>query len=212
VLACASHVTPSFIHSLHFDYLAWLTDMGESGMIVPLSAALFIVLWRVESSRAAWLFGRSMLLATLGIIALKLFFLCAGERLGSSIVSPSGHACMSSSFYGLCACLFWARQRNLLGMLGILAATALIVAIAISRVLIKAHTAPEVLLGSGLGLLSVALFAFAYLRQPPAPLRHTGVMLLLLPVCLLSYGLSFPGEELLRSTVPWLRSNLCCAN
>ncbi len=212
MLACASHVTPSFIDFLRFDYLGWLTDMGESGMIVLLSAALLIVLWRVESARAAWLFGRSMLIATLGIIALKLFFMCVGERLGSSIVSPSGHACMSSSFYGLCACLFWARQRNVLGMLGILGAAALIVAIAVSRVQIEAHSVPEVLLGCGLGLLSVALFAFAYLRQPPAPLRQAGVMLFLLPVCLLSYGLSFPGEELLRSTVPWLRSNLCCTS
>lgn len=192
-------------------FLRSLTDLGDSGVTLPLLCLLLIWLWRAESLRAAWLLLRALGVCCVTLLIFKLFFLACGHVIRAGIESPSGHACLTAFCYGALATVIAAQPRPVLRGLAVAGAGGLILLVAVSRVVLGMHTLVEVLVGLGIGLASLALFARPYLRLPRTRLRLRRSGAAMLAVVLLSYGSVMPAERILRSHVPWLQVGVCKA-
>src|SRR5581483_1866348 len=148
------------------DILAELTELGDMAVILPALMVLTALLLRSASWRAAaWLVGTTASCAVI-IISLKLAFGACSDSWGVGIRSPSGHAAMSTLFYGALGVIA-TKQTNRLQALGFLLLIAVvIVGIAISRVSTHAHNASEVIIGLLLGGIALGVFARQCARAP----------------------------------------------
>ena len=143
-----------------------LTDFGDLAVLLPLAAVVTLWLLAVRQPRAmlGWLVA--LALCTGGTAVLKIYFFICPPL--TDLHSPSGHTSLSTLVYGALtlavAAAFVGWRRWVIAGAG----AAFIAAIGLSRVLIQAHSIPEVVLGSLLGLAALALFAHQYWRHHPA--------------------------------------------
>jgi len=193
------------------DTLRAITDLADSGLILPLCALLAGVLWFVESRRSAWLFLRALLLCLIAMALLKIGFLSCGKAAGSAIHSPSGHASLATFFFGSLACVIFVRLTAPWRWVAPVATVVLVIAIGLTRVLLGAHSPAEVIIGSAVGGLSLAAFVLPYLKLPRRRLSLRPLLLALGPLFLLCYGSALPAEELLHAMIPHLQPTICSA-
>jgi len=189
------------------SFSAFLTDAGDSGVLLPLAMISAGLLWLLHSGRAAWLLLRSVLLAAVLISLLKVLFLSCASHWQPELISPSGHACLSAAVFGSLG-IVAAAGRPAVARAGIAIFVALLVGIiAVSRVLIGVHTWTEVLVGLAVGVCAQTLFAWSYLRTSPprVDLKTFGVTLV--ATLLLAFGVRLPGESLLRHVARHIGEN-----
>ncbi|MBP2226953.1 membrane-associated phospholipid phosphatase [Azospirillum agricola] len=191
-----------------------VTHLGSSTLLMPLSALYATLLWRRHSAPLAlrWLAAAGL---GLGVMAgLKLF----GHGCGlppfpflpeDRFVSPSGHAAFATIFYGSVGALA-ARGAGSPGWRGLilLATVGLVAAISVSRVLVSAHSAAEVVAGLLVGGLTVGLFLWSG-RTLPAPARPRMPPLLLAAVALGLAGMVRAGDpSIIESGIRTLAAEL----
>lgn len=182
-----------------------LTDFGDLAVLLPL--ALTIAVWlfyRSPRVAAPWWLVALVLCGGVTAVLKIVLFTCA---LVPELRSPSGHTSLSTLVYGALALIMGTRasrgQRIALGA----AAALFVLAIAVSRVALHAHTLAEIIVGLAIGGAALVLFAWRYvsLSLAPAPLWP-----LLAPVCLLIavlHGDQLRAEEFLRMIGAYLRGN-----
>ncbi len=138
-----------------------LTNFGDTAVLLPLS--VFLLLWlAIARSTAAALWWLAVVVASNGaLILLKLYsYECAPLP---DLKSPSGHTGFSTLAYGALAFVVAVEQQSALRRVGIgLACAVLVLGIAASRVLLKEHTVPEVIVGLLVGLAGFTVFARGY--------------------------------------------------
>src|SRR6185437_3022152 len=127
-----------------------------------------ILLWLVAAHSVKeafwWLVG--LLLCIGGTALLKIYFLAC--PLDGEFTNPSGHASFSTLIYGGLAVVVGAelapgwRRAASFG-----AAGALVAAICLSRVILRVHSAGEVMCGLVIGLLALTAFAQGYRYRRP---------------------------------------------
>ena len=137
-----------------------LTDLGDPTLVLPASLALFIYLWAVGARRLAiaWVASLSLCIALVTLSKIG-FHACRNWDEALNIHSPSGHAAFAATFYGCGTQLLASGQPRRLRTTLALLALALVVAIAISRVMLEFHNATEIVVGLMIGALCVGLFA-----------------------------------------------------
>jgi membrane-associated phospholipid phosphatase len=145
--------------------LSLATALGNAAFLLPATALVAASLLLAGSRRAALSWAAAIgLCVALTVLAKLLFHACGAALPGLAIRSPSGHTSVSTTFYA-CAVLTLAAERPLALRLGLaLAGAALIAFIAVSRILLHAHTPQEVVAGLMVGLLCVLYYA---LLGPP---------------------------------------------
>jgi membrane-associated phospholipid phosphatase len=180
------------------SWTRYVTDAGDSGVLVPVVLVSAGVLWFFHSRRVAWLQLRSVLAAIAVIAVLKLMFLSCGVHWGAVLTSPSGHACLSMVVYGTLASLL-AGGRPPAARAAIYAVTGLVVgAIAVTRVALGVHTWIEVVVGLLVGGLAFAWFAWSYTRLGPQRLQLRSFGLAVLLTAVVVFGVRLPAESFLR--------------
>ncbi len=181
-------------YGVHF-----LTDFADQAVILPLTIAVTVSLlvqrWR--RGAAVWLLGVT---ATLAItLALKLVFHACSETFGlPSLHTPSGHAAAAAVISGGLTGLL-SRRRTA----AVLISLAIVTLIGLSRLLLGAHSLPEVVVGSLVGLAGAAVLL--RLAGPPPPgfdLRRTA--LVAATVLVLFHGLHMPAEAHIRASASFL--------
>jgi membrane-associated phospholipid phosphatase len=175
-----------------------ITDAGDSGFLLPMALAGVAMLWIYHSRHLAWLLLRSVLLASVLIVALKVLFLSCGAHWIPGLVSPSGHACLSAVVYGTLATVVAAgRPRRVRLLIGVLA-SCFIVLIAVTRFTMGIHTLLEVLVGLAVGALAHWWFARSCAALAPVrvDIRSFGTALLLTLV--VAFGVRLPAESMVR--------------
>ena len=183
----------------HTHIVTFFSAVGAQSLILPFVATVAITLWLGDARREAWiwLFATCSVLFTM--LLLKLFFLPCGHLIPEwHLRSPSGHAASAFAIYGSFAVLEarlrqapW--QKMTILILGFLFATG----IAISRVVIGAHTIEEVLLGALVGL-AAPIVIFWKIKTPTrytlaSPLLLALALPIVLPVLL--NGRTLPIED-----------------
>jgi membrane-associated phospholipid phosphatase len=160
-----------------------ITDCGDLAILLPVACVL--TLWAALIRKHAifvwWLVALALCIGGTGILKIY-FFACP---LLSDLHSPSGHTSLSTLIYGTLTLAVARTMQDWRRWLAVIAGAMFILCIAVSRIVVQAHSIPEVLLGSVLGLVALSLFVAAYLRDTPtktylAPLMTISVMLVIL--------------------------------
>ncbi len=203
-----------------------VTHLGSSSLLFPLSALYATVLWRRHSPPLAlrWLAALALCLAVMGL--LKLYGHGCGLPMvpvlsdllpNDRFISPSGHAAFAAVFYGSAGALAARGVESGWGRTLVLSATAaLVAAISLSRILLSAHSAAEVLVGLLVGGLAMLLFLWSCRSLPPARARLSPLLVAAVALAVAALaGLGDPSviESTIRMVAMHLRAEagLCMA-
>jgi membrane-associated phospholipid phosphatase len=179
-----------------------ITDCGDLAILLPVACVLtlWVALICKRTAFIWWLIALALCIGSTGI--LKIYFFACPPL--TDLHSPSGHTSLSTLVYGTLTLAVARTMPDWRRWLSAIAGTMFIVCIAVSRVVVRAHSIPEVLLGSALGLVALSLFVRAYLRDTPtktylAPLVAVSAMLMVL-----LNGHELRAEELLHHIAIYL--------
>lgn len=158
-----------------------LTHLGSSSLLLPLFLLVVWGVWRSGHTVAA----RTWLSGVLAAAVLTLFSKCLfmGWGIGSATLDftgISGHAVLAASVYPVL--LHWLLAPPPVGLryLGVVVGLLLAAAIAVSRVVLGAHSASEVIIAWCIGLLvsTLAVRAMPQPGRPPGWVRLAPLLLL----------------------------------
>jgi membrane-associated phospholipid phosphatase len=139
-----------------------LTELGDSAVLMPIAAAMLVWLLLMRAPRIAmwWAIAVAFCIGLTAVLKVSFY----GCPPAADLHSPSGHTSLSTLVYGAMALVTatesagWPRLAIVGGGAG------LILAIAVSRLLLQAHTAAEVGLGLTIGIGALAVFTRTYVR------------------------------------------------
>jgi membrane-associated phospholipid phosphatase len=168
--------------------MMFLTDFADQAVVLPVAAAVAIVLaaqgWR--RGALAWI---AVVAMTLGVILfMKVGFLaCAPVFSHWELRSPSGHTAAASVVAGGMVALVAGRLPAVL-------CVALLTALAIgsSRLELGFHSPPEVVIGALTGIAGAGLLSF--LAGPPPSRRPVPLLVVAFVVAMLLHGMRLPAE------------------
>ncbi|HAT1612984.1 TPA: phosphatase PAP2 family protein [Raoultella planticola] len=181
----------------------WVSFFGDSTVLLPSAAAVFMVLLlRRPSRQIAWQWGLLFGITGAIVSASKLAFMGWGIGIRElDFTGFSGHTALSTAFWPIFLWLLCARgsvalRRTAMGMGYLLAGL-----VGYSRLAIHAHSPSEVIAGLLLGACGSALFLLLQRnssRVVDAQLSWGGVLsLIIIPVVLLNTGTKAPTQSLL---------------
>jgi undecaprenyl-diphosphatase len=176
----------------------FITDAGDSGVLLPIALVGVATLWLFHSRRVALLLLRSVALACAFIAALKLLFLSCGSHWQPGLTSPSGHACLSAVVYGTLGTVVAAGRPPLVRAAIALVVIAIVGMIALSRLVLGVHTMIEVLVGLAVGTAAQLWFAWSYARMKPLRVDLKVFSLALTATVLIAFGVRLPVESVIR--------------
>jgi membrane-associated phospholipid phosphatase len=188
------------------DFWFFVTDLGDSAVTLPLAAvaALFLGLCGWRRTALSLLFAVGATGAAIGVLKLLLES-CGRPLVGPGLTNPSGHMAMSTIVYGGLALLV-ARALPLRHRLWPwLAALVFLVLLALSRVIIHAHSPAETALGTATGALGLALLALLLGVEALPPLALAWLAVPALSVILAMHGTRWPIENWVKALVHLLR-------
>jgi membrane-associated phospholipid phosphatase len=176
--------------------VTFITDLADQAVVLPLVVAIGIALlaqgWR--RGAAAWV---ATVIATFAaMVALKLIFLVCSRSFASiDIHTPSGHVAAATVVTGGLAALLLRRRASVLSV-AILAATV----IGVSRLVLGAHSLPEVVLGAIVGLAGASVLPLLAGPRPPSGLDVRRIVVVAAAIVVVFHGLHFPAEAHIRAT------------
>ena len=179
-----------------------ITDCGDLAILLPVTCVL--TLWAALIGKRgvfnAWLVALTLCIG--GTAILKIYFFACPPF--SDFHSPSGHTSLSTLVYGSLTLVVARSLANWRRWLAVLAGASFIACIAISRIIVHAHSIPEVLLGSLLGLAALSLFASAYLRDTPTKTYLVPLIAISAMLVILLNGHELRAEEFLHRIANYL--------
>ena len=187
-----------------------LTDFGDLAVVLPLSAAILFWLLAMRSASAAGWWLAAVALCAGGTALLKIYFVACPA--GRELTSPSGHTSFSTLVFGALAVLVAVERGASWQRLTVLGMTSLFVAaIAVSRLVLRVHSALEIALGTIIGLAALAVFAQGYLRYRPVDVSLTPLLLAVVVLTTLLHGRELHAEQFLHAISRYfgVRSLLC---
>ncbi|WP_160937945.1 phosphatase PAP2 family protein [Teichococcus coralli] len=175
--------------------MQFLTDFADQAVVLPATLALMLTLMATDWRRGALCWGL-VVTATLGLmLVLKLAaYVWPAAFAGWGLHSPSGHVAAAAILYGGLAALLLERRA-----LALLIACGIALVIAMTRLLLRHHSLPEVAVGGLVGLAGVVVL----LRlTPPAPrtVSRVALAMAVLSVAVLMHGERLHAEPAIRHT------------
>jgi membrane-associated phospholipid phosphatase len=137
----------------------FITNLGDTAVTLPLALLTCSFLAVARQTRLAFGWGLVILGCAGAISGLKLMLAICDHRFAiSGLHSPSGHTAMSTAVYGSMSVLIAWVSPPAARALAYLGGLALIAGIAASRLALRLHTRPEVVVGLVIGLSAVIGF------------------------------------------------------
>jgi membrane-associated phospholipid phosphatase len=172
----------------------YLTDFADQAVILPMVLAVAAaLLWQ------GWRRGAMIWMAVVGatftaILFAKLMFLgCTPVFSPLDLYSPSGHVAAATVTAGGLAVMLTGRLRTIMP-----AALLAAVVIGITRLVLGAHTIPEVIVGGIIGMMGAT--ALLHLTGTPPRLKIKPLIAVVLIVATMFHGLRLPAEAAIRHT------------
>jgi membrane-associated phospholipid phosphatase len=139
----------------------FVTNLADQAVVLPLILAVLVLLLAVGERRAAAWWAAAMAISLGGTLLAKLVMIPCGHLLPDfAVTSPSGHTASAAAAYSGIIMLGAQATRSSTGRLTALALGALIVCmVAVSRVMLHAHTVQETLVGAVIGAAAPLLLA-----------------------------------------------------
>lgn len=187
--------------------MIFLTNFGDLAVLLPLSAVMLIWLLslRPRSSAIWWVVALSL---CVGLTALSkiYFYICQPS---AELQSPSGHTSLSTLVYGAIALVVAAEVTGWQRVLALGSGILVVCGIAVSRILLGAHSPLEVVLGALIGSVALAVFAWEYLGHKPAKPSLRPLVLALVVLTALLHGEALHAEEMLHAIGLYLGAVAC---
>ena len=181
----------------------WVSFFGDSTVLLPSAAAVFMVLFlRRPSRQIAWQWGLLFGITGAIVSASKLAFMGWGIGIRElDFTGFSGHTALSTAFWPIFLWLLCTRGSVALRRTAVVMGYLLAGLVGYSRLAIHAHSPSEVIAGLLLGACGSALFLLLQRnssRVVDAQLSWGGVLsLIIIPVVLLNTGTKAPTQSLL---------------
>ena len=185
-----------------------ITDCGDLAILLPLAAVLtgWVLLVRKPGILKVWLAALALCIG--GTAILKIYFFACPPL--SDLHSPSGHTSLSTLVYGTLTLAIAANLKDWRRWLVVIAGTMFVVSIGVSRIIVQAHSIPEVLLGSVLGIGALSVFVVTYLGDVPARTYIGPLITVSVIVVILLNGHELRAEEFLHRIANYLNlANSC---
>ncbi len=176
--------------------LVALTEFGDAAVTLPLAAAICLWLLLSGAVRAAGWWGVSVMLCCGVTAVLKIEFW--GCPPIADLHSPSGHTSLSTLLYGATALIAAVESGEWRPRIAIAAGLCLVLAIGASRLLLDAHSVPEVIVGWLIGGAFLALFGWKYRRSRPPNARLAPLLAGMAMLALVLHGSELRAEEFLH--------------
>jgi membrane-associated phospholipid phosphatase len=181
-----------------------ISHLGDAALLIPASALLvaYLVYRRFPGHAGLWL--ATLALCGFLTLALKAVFFACGTSF--AIRSPSGHSSLSLTFYG-CAAVMASVDKTRATQLAMLAVGAgLALAVALTRIVLHAHTTSEVLSGLLIGGVCVAWFGKRYFALRPIILPWPALVAAVALLAVATHGVHWDFEWLAARIASLLRS------
>jgi membrane-associated phospholipid phosphatase len=183
--------------------MRFLTDFGDSAVLLPLSLVVLGWLLATRSiSAAIWWVG---VLAVFGAVigGLKMLFFACPPAV--DVRSPSGHTGFSMLVYGSIAAIIAIQRQSRWSRAAIMAAaTALVVGIAVSRVTLHMHSRAETVIGFLIGAAAVGAFVFGYARTTTRGRLLAPLLFAVVLTAAIFHGAELNAETNLHALGGWL--------
>lgn len=174
--------------------MRYLTDFADQAVIIPLVLAVAVALAAQGWRRGALIWLLVVTGTFLATVIFKLMFLACSPVFGPiDMHSPSGHVAAATVVAGGLAVMLTRRRATILP-----AAVLAAIVIGVSRLILGAHSLPEVVFGALIGLLGAV--ALLRLAGPPPRLRITPLVAMIVVVAAVFHGLHLPAEAAIRHT------------
>ncbi len=189
----------------------YITDFADQAVMLPLAIVVGVAMlaagWR--QGAFAWVAVIGGMLAVM--LVLKLWAGTCGTILfGDQMQSPSGHTASAAAIYGGGLALLLRRTLPQIP-LALLCAATLAVLVGATRVLLGAHSVPEVVIGGCVGVVA-ALLLVRFAGPMPQRIRSLPAAGAILATLLIFHGLHMPAEAAIRKVrITWLPFGLCRA-
>ena len=180
-----------------------VTFFGDSTVLLPSAAVLFIVLFlRKDSKQVAWHWALLFGITGAIVCASKLAFMGWGIGIRElDFTGFSGHTALSTAFWPSFLWLLCVRATPAFRFFSVVLGYALAGFVGYSRLMIHAHSTSEVIAGFMLGAAGSALFLLIQLRASgthTAQLSWGGLAsVVIIPALLLNTGARAPTQSLL---------------
>jgi membrane-associated phospholipid phosphatase len=181
----------------------FLTGFGDSAVLLPLSAAILIWLLAIGAAGGAVRWIVAVALCTSGIGLLKVYFFACVT--GQAMQSPSGHSGFAALVYGAIFAFVSAHLAGRARLALWAAGAALVAGIALSRLMLQAHTPLDVAAGLLIGLAALAFLSW----QNPG--RHASLpslrplLLAVVVIIVLLHGQQLHAEAMLQALGLYLK-------
>ena len=161
--------------------LRLISDLADQAVILPVVGAVLLLLIALGEWRAAGWWSVAIALALGTTLTAKLILIPCGHLVPElNLRSPSGHTASAAAAYGGMMMLAAQTRYSNSGRIAALVLTALaVLAIALTRILLHAHTVEETALGAAIGFIAPSVLALR--RQffvGATPGRHRWLLLL----------------------------------
>jgi membrane-associated phospholipid phosphatase len=182
--------------------LTTLTNLADLVVVLPLAIAILLWLLGMRSTGAAlwWLVAVAICIG--GTALLKIYFFACPPS--ADLQSPSGHTSLGTLIYGAMIMFAAVESQGWRRWLVIATGALFVLSIAISRLLLHAHTIPEIGLGLLIGGIALVIFAKAYLSDPPVHVWLLPLMLVTIIVIVVFHNHELPAEEFLHQISAYL--------
>ena len=182
-------------------FLIAVTDLGDSLVLSGIILITTIYLLIFGCRRYAFILLGAFLVTGLTIALLKMFFFSCHQYffLPDSIHSPSGHAALTTVVWGVIATLIAAQYSGWRCQLTLIAATALISGIAVTRWALHFHTENEIVAGLLVGLLGLATAQILLARQKAQKFDPRGLIVATTVAALMLHGFRLPAEGFMQT-------------
>lgn len=178
------------------------TNFGDLAVLLPLVVVLglWLLVVRKQASALWWAGAVGFCVGCTAVLKMY-FYVCP---LSTDLHSPSGHTSLSTLVYGALTLTVAAEVEGWQRGLAVAAGAIFVASIAISRILVQAHSLTEVCVGLLIGGASLWLFARAYTRSPPT-LRHVGTLAVVcVALMVLLNGQELRAEDFLHNLAVYL--------
>ena len=174
--------------------MRYLTDFADQAVVIPLVIAVAIVLALQGWRRGALTWLIVFAVTSFATLVFKVMFLACSSVFGpTDLHSPSGHVAAATVVTGGLAVMLTGRRVSILPAAMLAAAV-----VGVSRLVLGAHSVPEVLIGALIGLAgAAALMRFA---GPPPRLNIGSLVAVIVAVAALFHGFHLPAEAAIRHT------------
>ncbi len=175
------------------------TDIGDSAVLTALVLTVCACFLIQKGKREAGALFLALIGTAAAIGLAKILFMGCGSSLREyGLHSPSGHSAMSFAVFGTFALLLRERLPGVYRYVPSVLLLSLAFTIAYTRVLLRFHSIPEVVIGSAIGLLILLFIWRGLARSNPNPLNPKAAIICAIVIVFMLHGIQLRAEDYIK--------------